>query len=345
MPTEGGVSSEPGTFPVSRVAHVKYRGAFGVSFFWHHAVVLIRDGGEADCGDAEAPELGAFDASRTTAVHWSAGGQARYSHVIQHRPAHGCARTCKGGSSVLHFACLLYTATAWARALRALLRFPQNGDSPLLSLDGAVIVEISWRSFVGSATTDNRHYDGITLVRYPQEIEAVRTRGPSAAQSVRRAWACGLARPLTPHLSLLTPPVQAASVDIVVERTRRFLGHRVRAKPKQSPYTALQLYSVSLAQALPHPPVVLTPPVRCCRRRIVPPHPSRSAQGVFVGVDSEGNDVEGYNPLSWNCEHFAVWCFTGTARSLQARGGRQLTAGCATTCLLAGASPFESDTY
>lgn len=64
------------TAPVVRIVHAKWCGAFGLGFFWHHAVVLVREGGASiDSIDPEAPELGAFDASRTTCVHWSAGGQ------------------------------------------------------------------------------------------------------------------------------------------------------------------------------------------------------------------------------------------------------------------------------
>lgn len=62
----------------ARIVHLKWRGAFGLSFFFHHAVCLVRESGEpTDSADPQCPVLGRFDAARTTCVHWSAGGQAR----------------------------------------------------------------------------------------------------------------------------------------------------------------------------------------------------------------------------------------------------------------------------
>ena len=61
-----------------RVVHVRYRGAFGLSFFWHHAVVLLHPP-PADASDQEltvdpdAPDLGAFHVPSAVVVHWSAG--------------------------------------------------------------------------------------------------------------------------------------------------------------------------------------------------------------------------------------------------------------------------------
>ena len=64
-----------------RVAHVRYRGAFGVSFFWHHAVVLLHPPPadappDALTVDPDAPELGAFHVPSAVVVHWSAGATA-----------------------------------------------------------------------------------------------------------------------------------------------------------------------------------------------------------------------------------------------------------------------------
>jgi hypothetical protein len=54
------------------------------------------------------------------------------------------------------------------------------------------------------------------------------------------------------------------------------------------------------------------PAVQAARARALVGH-----RGLLSGVDAAGNEVPGYNPLTWNCEHYAVFVMTGTARSLQ----------------------------
>lgn len=65
----------PNSESVLRVAHVRYRGAFGLPFFWHHAVALLRDG-PAPSVDPVAPALGPFNATAAEVFHWSAGSGA-----------------------------------------------------------------------------------------------------------------------------------------------------------------------------------------------------------------------------------------------------------------------------
>lgn len=66
------------------------------------------------------------------------------------------------------------------------------------------------------------------------------------------------------------------------------------------------LYSADVLAANP-------PSVQAARARALLGH-----RGLLTGVDRDGNDVPGYNPLTNNCESYAVYVMTGTARSLQA---------------------------